>query len=53
MSANSDNVILTVILPVGLVKKMTKPWYLVKKDEAEQVRAAMRHAISWLSKEDK
>ena len=45
---SDDNIVVTVVLPVGLVRKMVKPWYLVKKEEADQVRAAMRHAISWL-----
>lgn len=40
-----DNQIVTVLLPVGMIRKMTKPWYLLKKAEAEQVRDAMRHAL--------
>lgn len=48
----NDNVIVTVILPVGLVKKMTGPWYLLKKQESDQVRAAMQHSISWLPKSE-
>lgn len=43
-----DNVVVTVNLPAHLARKMMKPWYLVKKDEADQVRAAMRHAVGWL-----
>lgn len=40
-----DEQIVTVLLPVGLVRKMTKPWYLVPTTDAEQVRNAMRHAL--------
>lgn len=40
-----DNQIVTVILPVGLVRQLTKPWYLMKQADAEQVRNAMRHAL--------
>jgi hypothetical protein len=40
-----DEQVVTVILPVGLIRKMVKPWHLVKRDEAEQVRSAMRHAL--------
>ena len=40
-----DEQIVTVLLPVGLVRKMVKPWYLVKQGDAEQVRNAMRHAL--------
>jgi len=40
-----DEQIVTVIMPVGLVRKMTKPWYLVPAKDAELVRNAMRHAL--------
>ena len=40
-----DEQVVTVIMPVGLIRKMVKPWHLVKQDEAEQVRSAMRHAL--------
>lgn len=43
-----DSTLVTVVMPVGLVRQMIGPWYLVKKDESEQVRAAMRHSISWV-----
>lgn len=49
MSTNShrmpDTQVVTVIMPVGLIRKMTGPWYLLKKDESEQVRSAMKHAL--------
>lgn len=40
-----DTQVVTVILPVGLIRKMTGPWYLLKKAESDQVRSAMRHAL--------
>jgi hypothetical protein len=40
-----DEQVVTVIMPVGLIRKMTGPWYLLKKDESEQVRSAMKHAL--------
>lgn len=40
-----DEQVVTVIMPVGLIRKMTGPWHLLKKNETDQVRSAMKHAL--------
>jgi hypothetical protein len=47
-----DNTIITVILRSELARKLTGPWYLMKKNETDEVRAAMQHAISWMPKSE-
>lgn len=37
--------IVTVILPVGLIRKMTGPWHSLTPAEERQVRSAMQHAL--------
>ena len=41
--ASTDSVAVT--LPRELVERMTGPWYLMKRDEAIEVRAALRRAL--------
>lgn len=45
---DKDNTIVTIVMRAELARKMTGAWYLVKQKEAEEVRAAFRHAISWM-----
>lgn len=34
-----------VVLPVELVKKLIKPWYLIKQWEAKEIRSACKAAL--------
>jgi hypothetical protein len=45
-----DQQIVTILLPVGIVRKLKNHWSSLETSEKEQVRIAMRHAL-WDEKE--